>query len=70
MTKSLSHPEYSIFLAAVKDRILHARMSAVRAINDEKLSQAVRELVASFKGRLPSAKQLADAVREVLPSRK
>jgi predicted nuclease of restriction endonuclease-like (RecB) superfamily len=33
MTKSLSPPDYSIFLAAVKDRILHARISVARAIN-------------------------------------
>jgi len=33
MTKALSHPDYPAFLAALKDRILHARTSAVRAIN-------------------------------------
>lgn len=35
MTKSLSHPDYPIFLAALKDRILHARISAAAAINRE-----------------------------------
>jgi len=33
MTKALSHSDYPAFLAALKDRILHARISAARAIN-------------------------------------
>ncbi|MBI4663067.1 MAG: DUF1016 domain-containing protein [Verrucomicrobia bacterium] len=35
MTKRLSHPDYPAFLAALKERILHARTSAVRAVNRE-----------------------------------
>jgi predicted nuclease of restriction endonuclease-like (RecB) superfamily len=35
MTKSLSHPDYPAFLASLKDRILHARISAARAVNRE-----------------------------------
>ena len=35
MTKTLSQPDYPAFLAALKERILHARISAARAINHE-----------------------------------
>ena len=35
MTRALSHPDYPLFLAALKDRILHARISAARAVNHE-----------------------------------
>jgi len=35
MTKPVSLPDYPAFFAALKDRILHARTSAVRAINHE-----------------------------------
>ena len=35
MTTDLSHPDYPAFLAALKDRILHARISAARAVNRE-----------------------------------
>lgn len=35
MTKALSHPDYPAFLAALKERILHARTSAARAVNRE-----------------------------------
>ena len=35
MTKPLSLPDYSAFLAVVKHRIRHARPSAVRAVNHE-----------------------------------
>jgi len=35
MTKTLSHPDYPAFLAALKERILHARTSAARAVNRE-----------------------------------
>lgn len=33
--KPLSHPDYPAFLAALKDRILHARTSAAQAVNRE-----------------------------------
>ncbi len=33
MTTALSHPDYPAFLAALKERILHARTSAARAVN-------------------------------------
>ena len=33
VTKALSHPDYPAFLAALKERILHARTSAARAVN-------------------------------------
>ena len=33
MTKALSHPDYPAFLAALKERILHARSFAARAVN-------------------------------------
>ena len=35
MTTTLSNPEYPAFLAALKDRILNARVSAARAVNRE-----------------------------------
>jgi predicted nuclease of restriction endonuclease-like (RecB) superfamily len=35
MTKALSIPEYPAFLAALKERILNARVSAARAVNRE-----------------------------------
>jgi len=35
MTKEASHPDYPAFLAALKERIIHARTSAARAINRE-----------------------------------
>jgi predicted nuclease of restriction endonuclease-like (RecB) superfamily len=35
MTKEISHPDYPAFLAALKERIFHARTSAARAINRE-----------------------------------
>lgn len=35
MTSALSHPDYPAFLAALKERILHARFSAARAVNRE-----------------------------------
>ncbi|MGB7623804.1 MAG: DUF1016 N-terminal domain-containing protein, partial [Terriglobia bacterium] len=35
MTKTLSHPDYPAFLAALKQRILHARTTAARAVNHE-----------------------------------
>ena len=35
MTKTISQPDYPAFLAALKERILHARISAARAINHE-----------------------------------
>ena len=35
MTTALSHPDYPAFLASLKDRILHARISAARAVNRE-----------------------------------
>jgi predicted nuclease of restriction endonuclease-like (RecB) superfamily len=35
MTKEASHPDYPAFLAALKERILHARTSAAHAINRE-----------------------------------
>lgn len=35
MTKTLVHPDYPAFLAALKERILHARTSASRAVNRE-----------------------------------
>jgi predicted nuclease of restriction endonuclease-like (RecB) superfamily len=35
MTKTLSHPDYPAFLAGLKERILRARTSAARAINQE-----------------------------------
>ena len=35
MTTALSHPDYPAFLAALQDRILHARISAARAVNRE-----------------------------------
>ncbi|PWB82318.1 MAG: DUF1016 domain-containing protein [Candidatus Methylomirabilota bacterium] len=35
MTKTLSHPDYPAFLAALKERILHARTAAARAVNRE-----------------------------------
>lgn len=35
MTKEVSHPDYPAFLAALKERILHARTSAARAVNRE-----------------------------------
>ena len=38
MTKEASHPDYLAFLAALKERILHARTSAARAINRELVS--------------------------------
>ena len=38
MTKEASHPDYPAFLAALKERILHARISAARAINRELVS--------------------------------
>jgi DUF1016 N-terminal domain len=33
MTKALALPDYPAFLTALKDRILHARTSAARAVN-------------------------------------
>lgn len=38
MTKEASHPDYPAFLAALKERILHARTSAARAVNRELVS--------------------------------
>ncbi len=35
MTRDLSHPDYPAFFAALKDRILHARISAARTVNRE-----------------------------------
>ena len=35
MTKAVSHQDYPAFLAALKERILHARNSAARAVNRE-----------------------------------
>jgi len=35
MTTALALPDYPAFLAALKDRILHARISAARAVNNE-----------------------------------
>ncbi len=35
MTKAVSHPDYPAFLAALKERILHARTTAARAVNRE-----------------------------------
>lgn len=35
MTKPLSLPDYPAFLATLKERILHARTSAARAVNHE-----------------------------------
>jgi len=35
MTTELSHPDYPAFLAALKDRIVHAHISAARAVNRE-----------------------------------
>jgi predicted nuclease of restriction endonuclease-like (RecB) superfamily len=35
MTKAIFHPDYPAFLDALKERILHARTSAARAINRE-----------------------------------
>jgi predicted nuclease of restriction endonuclease-like (RecB) superfamily len=35
MTKMLINPDYSVFLAQLKERIVHARTSAVRAVNRE-----------------------------------
>jgi len=35
MTRALSHPDYPAFLAALKDRILCALISAARAVNRE-----------------------------------
>lgn len=33
MTKEASHPDYPAFLAALKERVLHARTTAARAVN-------------------------------------
>ena len=35
MTKVLSHPDYPAFVTALKERILHARTLAARAVNRE-----------------------------------
>jgi predicted nuclease of restriction endonuclease-like (RecB) superfamily len=35
MTQAVSHPDYPDFLAALKERILHARTAAARAVNRE-----------------------------------
>ena len=35
MTKAVSHPDYPVFLAALKERIVHARTTAARAVNRE-----------------------------------
>jgi predicted nuclease of restriction endonuclease-like (RecB) superfamily len=35
MTKAVFHPDYPAFLAALKERILHARTAAARAVNRE-----------------------------------
>ena len=35
MKTAVSHPDYPAFLAALKERILHARTSAARAVNRE-----------------------------------
>ena len=35
MTKEASHPDYPAFLAALKERIVHARTAAARAVNRE-----------------------------------
>ncbi len=35
MTQAVSHPDYPAFLAALKERIVHARTSAARAVNRE-----------------------------------
>ena len=107
MTKEASHPDYPAFLAALKERILHARTFAARAITRELVSfksiwrqvvaklddnsddievefalktktnligvaeyQLQARLPAEFKGQLPTAKQLADAVRATLPPRR
>ena len=35
MTKALSRADYAAFLAVLKERVLHARSSAVRAVNSE-----------------------------------
>ena len=38
MTPAPSHPDYPAFLAALKERILRARLSAARAIHQELIS--------------------------------
>ena len=35
MTKAVFHPDYPVFLAALKERIVHARTTAARAVNRE-----------------------------------
>ena len=35
MTQAVSHPDYPAFLAALKERIVHARTTAARAVNRE-----------------------------------
>jgi hypothetical protein len=35
VTKAVFHPDYPAFLAALKERILHARTTAARAVNRE-----------------------------------
>ena len=88
MSKALSPQGYPAFLASLKERILHARTSAARAVNHGFLAQSAREILAilpwrhhleilakvklpvEFKGRLPTARQLADAVRDIIPQEK
>ena len=35
MSKAVAYPDYPAFLAALKERILHARTTAARAVNHE-----------------------------------
>jgi predicted nuclease of restriction endonuclease-like (RecB) superfamily len=65
------HPSIGIILCAEKDdvEVEFALKSKTNPIGVAEYQLQAR-LPAEFKGRLPSAKQLADAVREVLPPQK
>jgi hypothetical protein len=69
MTKEASHTDYPAFLAALKERILHARTSAARAINHELVLLYWDRFLATFGEveRMPRA-YILDNGREVLRS--
>lgn len=48
MTKAVFHPDYPAFLAALKERILHARTTAARAVNRAR-SAPVPEIIMAKK---------------------
>ena len=66
MKTRLPSLEYPALAAGLKHRIRRARITAVRAINADESNW--QQPVANFQGRLPTARQLAAAVRDVMPT--